>query len=314
MTKPLISIVIANYNYGRFLDEAIQSVIAQDMGDKVELIICDAASTDNSVEIIRKYAGGLPPNTARSEWDNAQSQDSQLSTHNSKLISWWCSEKDGGQSAAFNKGFSHARGEWLTWLNADDLYFPGALKAFSSLVAKRPKAEWITGNKVHFNDKTGRVVRVHWGPNVMPPFLSGNRASSGVYGPTAFWRHDLYIKLGGIDERMHYAMDTEYWARFTMAGVRQTRLRCFCWAFRDHEESKTSGEQSSEVAEKRSNETRYWRLKTGYTYRHDFSNLWYFIWFLWRLVDGSLIQRQLFMKMYKGRRLQFVRSRLTGVA
>ena len=54
--QPLISIVIANYNYGRFLEEAIQSVIAQDMGDKVELIICDAVSTDNSVEIIKKYA------------------------------------------------------------------------------------------------------------------------------------------------------------------------------------------------------------------------------------------------------------------
>ena len=53
--KPLLSIVIANYNYGRFLDEAIQSVIAQNMGNQVELIICDAVSTDSSVDIIKKY-------------------------------------------------------------------------------------------------------------------------------------------------------------------------------------------------------------------------------------------------------------------
>ena len=66
--QPLLSIVIANYNYGRFLEEAIQSVVNQDMGDQVELIICDAASTDDSVEIIKKYAYDLPPNTSYYEW------------------------------------------------------------------------------------------------------------------------------------------------------------------------------------------------------------------------------------------------------
>ena len=111
--EPLVSIVIANYNYGRFLGEAIQSVIAQDMGDKVELIICDAASTDNSVDIIRQYANDLPANTSYSEWTSQA--NSQLTIHDSQLITWWCSEKDGGQSAAFNKGFSHARGRFLTW-------------------------------------------------------------------------------------------------------------------------------------------------------------------------------------------------------
>ncbi len=65
-TQPLLSIVIANYNYGRFLDEAIQSVLSQSCQD-YELIICDGGSTDNSVEVIKKYAGGLPPNTLRVE-------------------------------------------------------------------------------------------------------------------------------------------------------------------------------------------------------------------------------------------------------
>ena len=100
MKDPILSIVIANYNYGRFLEDAIRSVCLQNMGDKIELIICDAASTDNSLEIIRKYAS---------------------------KIAWWCSEKDGGQSAAFNKGFSHARGKYLTWLNADDVLVSGCL-------------------------------------------------------------------------------------------------------------------------------------------------------------------------------------------
>ena len=80
MEQPLLSIVIANYNYGRFLEDAIESVISQDMGNQIELIICDAASADNSLDVIRKYANGLPPNTPYEEW---RSQDnSQLLTHN----------------------------------------------------------------------------------------------------------------------------------------------------------------------------------------------------------------------------------------
>ena len=81
--RPLVSVVIANYNYGRYLEDAIKSVIVQGVGDEVELIICDAASTDNSVDIIKKYANGLPPNKHRSEW----SGNSELQASSSNLIS-----------------------------------------------------------------------------------------------------------------------------------------------------------------------------------------------------------------------------------
>lgn len=301
--KPVLSIVIANYNYGRFLGEAIQSVIAQDMGDKVELIICDAASTDNSVEIIKKYANGLPPNTSYYDWpkNTLTTNDQQLTTK----ITWWCSEKDGGQSAAFNKGFSHASGDWFTWLNADDLYFPGTLKSFVELVNHNPRVEWVTGNKMHFDSGTKKIISVNWGPHIMPPFLSKNHASSGSFGPTAFWRRDVYDRVGSVDEKMHYAMDTEYWARMTMAGVRQIRLRHFCWAFREHEESKTEGVQSASVLEKRTAETKYWREKTGYMYKHDFSNPWYWLLMVWRFFDGSMIKRFCLKRRYEGRILEF---------
>ena len=301
--KPVLSIVIANFNYGRFLEEAIESVISQGMGDKVELIVCDAASTDNSVEIIKKYANGLPPNTFYVDW--VSQNNAQRTTRNSQLLTWWCSEKDGGQSAAFNKGFSHARGEWFTWLNADDLYFPGALKAFFELVERNPTAEWITGNKMHFDSLTGNIISVNWGPHRMPPFLNKNHASSGSFGPTAFWRRGVYDRVGPIDERMHYAMDTEYWARMTMAGIRQTRLRHFCWAFREHEDSKTEGVQPTSVLEKRAAETKYWREKTGYTYKHDFSNPWYWLLMVWRFCDGSILKRLYLKRRYEGKLLEF---------
>ena len=231
----LFSIVIANYNYGRFLEEAIQSVIAQDMGDQVELIICDASSTDNSVELIKKYADGLPPNTLRSEWSGP---DSKLQTSNSKLITWWCSEKDGGQSAAFNKGFSHARGRFLTWLNADDVLLPGALKALSVAMDRDPSCEWWVGSSV-WCDAHLRVQQ----------FFCAHRFSAFrarfsflmVGGPSSFFTQNLLMSSGMIDEGLHYLMDIDLWHRFHRKGARYGRVIDPVFAYRIHADSKMSG-------------------------------------------------------------------------
>lgn len=299
MTKPLLSIVIANYNYGRFLDEAIQSVIAQDMRDSVELIICDAASADNSVDVIKKYANGLPQNSSYKFWLS----NSHLTTQKPQLVTWWCSEKDGGQSAAFNKGFSHASGEWLTWLNADDLLLPGTIAAFSRFVLNHPHAEWVTGNMLSFDSCTRRILQVNWGPHCQPPLLRGNRSFNAVFGPTTFWRRSLYEKVGPIDERLHYAMDTEYWARITMAGVKQYRLNHICWAFRKHSESKTTGLQTKEISERRKKEALYWMEKTRYRVQLSFFDVWYLVWVMWRFVDFSWLIREIIKIRYEGKLL-----------
>ena len=91
-TYSKFSIVIANYISGKYLEAALLSVIRQNY-PAVEIIVMDAGSTDNSVDIIRKY---------------------------DQHIAYWVSEKDKGQSDAFNKGFAKAKNEWLLWLNADD--------------------------------------------------------------------------------------------------------------------------------------------------------------------------------------------------
>ena len=305
MTNPVLSIVIANYNYGRFLGDAIKSIIAQDAGDKIEVIICDAASTDNSVEVIKKYACGLPPNTDRSEWAG----NSNLQAANAKLISWWCSEKDGGQSSAFNKGFSHSRGEWLTWLNADELYAEGTLKAFFALVDRNPNAQWITGNYVNFNESDKMITHVTWGPHTSPSFLSNQHYPLAVFGSTSFWRKSAYDQVGPIDEKLHYAMDMDYWARLVMAGYRQTRLNHYCWLFRDHDQSKTVGNQTEASWAKRNAEKKYHTAKNGYYYQFKLSNPWYVLWLVWRFFDGSV-----FVRWYK--RLTLVGKKvnvLTGV-
>lgn len=240
--QPLFSIIIANYNYGRFLDDAIRSVIAQNMNDLVELIICDAASTDNSVEIIKKYADGLPPNICRSEW---RSQNAQHPTRNSELITWWCSEKDGGQSAAFNKGFSHARGKFLTWLNADDVLLPNALKSLATAIERDPSCKWWTGSSV-WCDAHMRIQQ----------FFCAHRFSSFrarhsflmVGGPSSFFTGDLLASAGGIDESLHFLMDIDLWHRFYRNGARYGRVIHPIFAYRIHENSKMSGADVSRDA------------------------------------------------------------------
>lgn len=287
----LLTIVIANYNYGRFLPSAIESVIQQcdapallegravlpiKGSDKfVELIVCDAASTDNSLDVIGKYEGHL---------------------------SWWCSEKDGGQSCAFNKGFHRARGRWLTWLNADEEYLPGTFKALERKSDGDPFAEWITANHFSFHFDTRKIFFVAWGPHFQPWFLTRNRACLSVFGPSSFIRHDVYDRIGDINEKFHYSMDLEYWARMTLAGIRQTRLNYMCWAFSVHPDSVSTGNMTPKKIAEGTAENNARADVLGYTYKCSFRNPWYVLWLLMRCLDGSMFVRFAKRFYYVGKR------------
>ena len=270
----LLSIVIANYNYGRFLDEAIHSVVMQDGFDECELIICDAASTDDSVEIIKRYADKL---------------------------TWWCSEKDGGQSAAFNKGFSHSSGKYLTWLNADDVLVPGCLKKILKEMKRHPDCEWFTGNFFRFIHATGKVCEIAYGPHWYPRFLQRKNSPYVTFGPSTFFSRKIYEEAGRIDERFHYIMDSELWISFIMKGVKKRRIPCLCWGFRLHEESKTSqfGEHGLSDKAKAQGKIEERLLEEKHHYR-----LSKFIWYVLcgiRLIDGSFIKRLCLKARYIGK-------------
>ena len=254
---PLLSIVIANYNYGRFLDEAIQSVLGQDSGDEIELIICDAASTDNSVEIIKKYAAGLPPNTARSEW-NPVTSDRQLTDGNQSQITWWCSEKDGGQSAAFNKGFSHASGKFLTWLNADDVLLPGVIKRLDFASRIHPDCEWFSGGCLWLDPDMHVIRMVHARQFSMLRYESG---MVSAWGPSSFFSATMLKKVGGIDERFHYMMDSDLWLRFAIAGYRYKPLRGYAFGLRLHPEAKMSGHNFADSAQNNPNHPKWGQIE-----------------------------------------------------
>jgi len=134
---PLISIIIATLNCADTLQQCLNS-LARQTYLRVELIVIDGGSTDGTIEIARA---------------------------NAHAISCWESEKDRGIYHAWNKGVSHAQGEWLYFLGADDrLWSDGVLeKAAPYLCDAFPKFRVVYG-KVAVTNNTGEILRIDGRP------------------------------------------------------------------------------------------------------------------------------------------------------
>ncbi len=183
MDKPRISVVTPSYNQGEFLEATIESVLNQGY-PRLEYIIMDGGSTDQSVDIIKKYE---------------------------QHLTFWVSEKDKGQANAINKGLKMATGDVLVWLNSDDFFYPDAFDFVSQAYQKYPEAGLYTGNGYICN-RLGEIVRPF-------SFDVGFDADTIVNGqnyvnqPSVFINRIAYDKVGGLDESLHYELDVEYWIR-----------------------------------------------------------------------------------------------------
>ena len=190
MTWPLVSIVTPSFQQAAFLEEALRSVLLQGYPN-LEVIVMDGGSRDGSVEIIQRYAPWL--------------------TH-------WVSAPDHGQTDAINQGFRRARGEFVGWLNSDDLLLPGALiRAVTTLLA-HPHAVLVHGN-CDYIDSAGRKVKSSTGRIEAQPPLSTLLGRGGVIRqPTVLLRHSALRQVGYLDGSLHYGMDYDLWIRLRQVG------------------------------------------------------------------------------------------------
>ena len=153
-------------------------------------------------------------------------------------------ESDEGQSDAFNKGFAKAKGEWLFWLNADDVLMPGALVAVKKLIECRGNAiDWISGNDCYLAED-GKIRRC-MSERGWRCFYRGLPVRT--FGPSSFFRRELLEECGPFDTSLHYCMDTDLWCKFRAAGHWDVKLPRYVWGFRVHGGSKTSGALKGEV-------------------------------------------------------------------
>lgn len=208
---PLLTIVIPSFNQGQFLERTIVSVINQSSAISLELICMDGGSTDNTIEILKKY---------------------------SRHFSFCVSEKDSGQSHAINKGFSIAKGQYVTWLNSDDLLLEGSLASFKNAVSQNPEIKLFFGNTAWI-DVDDKILRLRKGEQYNK-FFSKNGLFF-AYGPSAFIHKSLISQFGYLREDFHYMMDTELWHRYNNYNIKYYRINKYIWGLRLHENAKMSG-------------------------------------------------------------------------
>lgn len=186
---PTISIVTPNYNQGKFLEKCIQSILSQDYPN-LELIIIDGGSTDESVEIIKKYENQL---------------------------TFWVSEKDEGQADAINKGLKHATGEIFNWLNSDDYLEPGALFKCAEAYKENPSAAgWIGGCRRI--DGKGRILNVIYPNGFNRENIGQNWYGTQFYQPSCFLSTKIVKEINGLDKNLYIALDLDLWIRVLEKG------------------------------------------------------------------------------------------------
>jgi Glycosyl transferase family 2 len=176
-----VSIITPSYNQVRYLEQTIQSVLAQDY-PSLEYIVVDGASTDGSQEIIQKYANRL---------------------------AWWVSEPDQGQADAINKGLRGASGEVIAWLNSDDLYLPGTIRAAVQELEANPAVGMVFGDAITIDEKgieLNPLVFGNWGLQELMRFRI-------ICQPAVFMRRTILEQAGLLDPSYHFLLDHHLWLR-----------------------------------------------------------------------------------------------------
>ncbi|HEX8844379.1 MAG TPA: glycosyltransferase [Pyrinomonadaceae bacterium] len=181
--KPRISVVIPTYNYGHYLPAAVESVRAQGWPD-LEIIVVDDGSTDDTPRVMKELAG-----------DDLR----------------YIRQENAGPAAARNRGIRESSGEWIAFLDADDLWMPEKLAVQMDELQKHPDASFsYTDTRVRFPDGTERDVKCEpAGNNLLLKLLTGNQFST----PTVVVRRQCFLKVGQFEAELRTGEDWDMWLR-----------------------------------------------------------------------------------------------------
>ncbi|MDD5597918.1 MAG: glycosyltransferase family 2 protein [Victivallaceae bacterium] len=209
MTK--ISVITPVYNGEKYIRETVESVLSQRGDFELEYIICDGQSTDRTLEILDEYRDSC------------------------KIIS----RRDGSPQNAINYGMNSATGDIACWLNADDVFTPGALETVVKAFAEHPGCRWLYGQSRIIDSEGKEICRfVSFYKNLIGFFYSWNMllCENFISQPSTFWKLDLWKEVKDLDPRYEAAWDYELWLNMAREA-RPVHLRKNLSCFRRHENS-----------------------------------------------------------------------------
>jgi glycosyltransferase involved in cell wall biosynthesis len=212
VTTPLISIIVPSFNQGAFIAETLDSIFGQDYRP-IEVLVMDGGSTDETVEVLRRYERAHP----------------ELK---------WQSEPDSGPADAVNKGLQIASGRYVAIQSSDDIYYAGALSAAVRTYSQSPDCGFVYGDCDSFDSAGGHMPRTH-----LPEFTwdgAFGRAWCYPQGSILF-RRDLAIQIGGWNGR-YYSCDLDFWMRLAFRA-QPKKVEHVMYGWRRYAEQRTRPER-----------------------------------------------------------------------
>ncbi|MEP0783657.1 glycosyltransferase [Trichocoleus sp. DQ-A3] len=216
---PSISIIVPSFNQGKYLGQTLESIFCQGY-PRLEVIVMDGGSTDESLNIIHSYEPKL---------------------------TYWQSQPDGGQSEAINLGMQHCTGELVTWLNSDDFYWGDSLWSAGRAYAAFPEHGLYIGNGLRYNQSSESYT----------PFcrrhLALNREAlmqglDYILQPSVFFWRRAWDEVGGLDSKLCFCMDWDILIRIAKCYP-AVLINEFLAVSREYEETKTRSGKLSRAFE-----------------------------------------------------------------
>ena len=234
---PTISIITPSFNQGKYIEETIESVISQGYPN-LEYIVIDGGSSDETVDIIKKYE---------------------------KYITYWVSEKDQGQAHAINKGFNLSNGDICTWINSDDLIYKDAFWKVAKYFSEDLDLEFIHGRGIYFNDKGNK-----WPADKNLDNLEIRYITHFCYDlqPSTYYRRRIFDRIGYLDESYILQMDAEFFMRIGL-NCNIMKVDDLLSKFREHDLRKSNISQNADLVEKEFFR-RYSKVLRSFSFSKDF--------------------------------------------
>lgn len=205
--NPIITIIIPSFNQGRYLEQALASIFAQNL--PLEIFLMDGGSSDETLDVINRWKS---------------------------KFAGWRSAMDGGQAASINEGVLQGSAPYVCWLNSDDWLLPGGLSRLLRALEMNPQAPFSYGYSWNFIENSRKKK-----PTWVEKFSEHRLAVRCIISqPATLIRRSAWGAVGGVNEALYMALDYDLWWRLYRECGPPVLVKKFIAVNRVHHDTKTN--------------------------------------------------------------------------